>query len=253
MRKKIIAGNWKMNHGPKATVEFIDEFLRICELKPMAEWVLFPPFTSLPALAQKLNIQGSHPFVRYGAQNCHFEKSGAFTGEISPLMLSELGCAYTLVGHSERRQLFNETNLLCSKKIQGLTHAGVTPLLCVGETQAERDSNLTSQVLKTQIFESLRDWVKDSPLVIAYEPVWAIGTGKVATPIQADEAHQMVRGFISEIAGQKRAAEMQILYGGSVKPENARELSMFPNIDGFLVGGASLSPKTFAQIGQMPL
>jgi triosephosphate isomerase len=253
MRKKIIAGNWKMNHGPKAAESFLTEFLKLVEPNAGLEWVLIPPSISLTLVAQKLNGSTHHAHVKFGAQNCHFEKSGAFTGEIAPVMLQEIGCHYALVGHSERRQLFFETDATCSKKVRALNDVGIIPMLCVGETQEERDKNRTNEVLTRQVLESLSSWSPEQPLVIAYEPVWAIGTGKVATPQMADVAHATIRALITERAGQKRSSEIQILYGGSVKPDNSKELAMFPNIDGFLVGGASLIPKTFAQIGQIPL
>ncbi|MDZ4676605.1 MAG: triose-phosphate isomerase [Oligoflexia bacterium] len=249
MRKKIFAGNWKMHHGPKETLAFLKEFKEIVAPDAHREWVFFPPFVNLMTMQETLN--GS--FIKWGGQNCHFEQKGAFTGEISPMMLKELGCTYTLVGHSERRQIFGETDSLCAKKVKALNEAGVIPMLCVGETQNERDENLTSQVLKKQLHEGLSLWDPSQPLTLAYEPVWAIGTGKVASPAQAEEAHQMIRQVLSLKYGPARSAEIQILYGGSVKPDNSRELSALPNIDGFLVGKASLIPKTFALIGQTPL
>jgi triosephosphate isomerase len=169
-------------------------------------------------------------------------------------MLREVGASYVLVGHSERRQIFKENDELCSKKVKALIEQGLIPMLCVGETQAERDQDQTRTVLERQLTAGLKLWNKDTPLTIAYEPVWAIGTGKVATPQMAEAAHAQVRQILGAItASANRAAEIQILYGGSVKPDNSRELIGLPNIDGFLVGGASLAPKSFAQIGQIPL
>lgn len=238
-----------MNLGPEKAKAFVDEFLSLVSPSSNAEWVLFPPVISIPAVAEKL--RGS--FIKWGGQNCYFEAAGAFTGEISVAMLKEAGCSYVLVGHSERRQLFAETDEVCAKKIRAVVEQGLTPMFCVGETQSERDAQETDQVLRKQIFAGLNQWSRESPLVVAYEPVWAIGTGKVATPKMADEAHAEIRRLLTEKCGPERAAAIQILYGGSVKPENSAELAAFPNIDGFLVGGASLMAKSFAQIGQIPL
>lgn len=249
MRKKIFAGNWKMHHGPKETAAFVKEFSELVSPDSHREWVLFPPALSLPALQQ--GLKGS--LIKHGAQNCHYEPKGAFTGELSVAMLKEVGCTYSLVGHSERRQLFGETDATCAKKVKALAEGGLIPMLCIGETQKERDAEQTVEVLKRQVTESLSLWDPSLPLVIAYEPVWAIGTGRVATPAQAEEAHLAVRRMLSERFGAQKAAETAILYGGSVKPDNCRELAALPNIDGFLVGGASLVAKTFAQIGDIPL
>jgi triosephosphate isomerase (TIM) len=249
MRKKIFAGNWKMHQGPKEATAFVKEFLEFVAPDPHREWVIFPPAVSLSALQNSL--KGS--FLKYGAQNCHFELKGAFTGEISAPMLKELGCGYAMVGHSERRQLFGETDASCAKKIKTLCESGIVPMLCIGESQKERDEEKTLEVLRRQVSESLSLWDPAHSLVIAYEPVWAIGTGRVATPAQAEEVHLAVRKMLLERFGAQRASEIAILYGGSVKPDNCRELAALPNIDGFLVGGASLAAKSFAQIGEIPL
>lgn len=249
MRKKIFAGNWKMHHGPREAAAFLAEFLPLISPDVHREWILFPPAVSLATLQKHLN----QSFVSYGAQNCYFESKGAFTGETSPPMLKELGCRYALVGHSERRQYFGETDESCAKKVKALCESEIIPLLCVGETQKQRDEGQTQKILEKQINEGLKHWNSSFPLVVAYEPVWAIGTGKVATPPMAEEAHVYVRRILALLCGAQRAAQVQILYGGSVKPENSRELAALPNIDGFLVGGASLVPKTFAQIGLVPL
>jgi len=250
MRKKLFAANWKMNLGPKEGVQFCRDFLNLISPDAQREWVIFPPSITLSSIYPIL--KGSP--VKLGGQNCYFEEKGAFTGEISPGMYRECGATYILVGHSERRQIFGESDQICSRKIKLISENGIIPMLCVGETQMERDENQTQDVLKRQLNEGLRFWNPSTPLTIAYEPVWAIGTGKVATPNMAEEAHLEIRKILGQIAGgANRAAEIQILYGGSVKPENSREMMAFPNIDGFLVGGASLVPKTFAQIGQIPL
>lgn len=249
MRKKIIAGNWKMHFSPTETEKFLNELAPLLENKAGLEWVVFPPAVSLSKTKEKL----SKSFIKYGAQNCHQADKGAFTGEISTAMLAELGCQYCLVGHSERRQYFNESNLNCSLKIKALNDRGIIPLYCVGETLQEREEGKTADVLVSQVSEGLKNWNPAEPLVIAYEPVWAIGTGKVASPQQAEEAHKIIRQTLNEKFGALRSAEISILYGGSVKPENSQELSLLPNIDGFLVGGASMIAKSFAQIGQIPL
>jgi triosephosphate isomerase len=250
VRKKIFAANWKMHLGPKEAADFCDEFLKITSPDPHREWVVFPPSISLTTLQKSFKAS----FVKYGGQNCYFETKGAFTGEISPGMLKEVGATYCLVGHSERRQLFGDTDEICAKKIKLLLETGLIPMYCVGETQKERDSEQTHQVLKRQLTAGLSTWASAMPLTIAYEPIWAIGTGKVATPQMAEQAHNEIRQILTELTQDtQRTAEIQILYGGSVKPDNSRELIALPNIDGFLVGGASLQPKTFAQIGQLPL
>ena len=250
MRRKIFAANWKMHLGPREASAFCKEFLTLIEPDARKEWVIFPPAVSLSALQESL--KGTN--VHFGGQNCYFEEKGAFTGETSPKMLKELGSTFCLVGHSERRQLFGETDSTCAKKIKILLEIGIIPMLCVGETQKERDGGQTVEVLKNQLVAGLSTWSVDFPLTVAYEPVWAIGTGKVATPQMAEEAHVEIRRILGEITqNRQRTAEIQILYGGSVKPDNSRELIALPNIDGFLVGGASLQPKTFAQIGQLPL
>lgn len=247
MRKKIIAGNWKMNHGPKAAEDFLKEFSPL--LSPHLEWVIFPPYVTIQKVKELLKERP----VKVGGQNCHTEINGAFTGEVSVPMLAELGCEYVLIGHSERRQYFGETNESCATKISMATQYDLVPMYCVGESGEERKSNQTELVLKSQLEHGLKKWNPNSPLVLAYEPVWAIGTGVVATPTMAEEAHRFIRSTLAQIAGSQRAAEIQILYGGSVKPDNSMELASRPNIDGFLVGGASLTAKSFAQIGQIPL
>ncbi len=251
MRQKIIAGNWKMNHGPKEAEAFVKEFLPLVQMtqSPSLEWVIFPPYVTIPKVKELLEQSQ----VKYGAENCHEAESGAYTGEISASMLEQLKCHYTLIGHSERRQLFGETSEKCAKKIKVLIAHGITPMYCVGETQSERDENKTSSILIAQMKAGLVLWDPNTPLVIAYEPVWAIGTGKVATPAMAEEAHRIIRTQLTESFGATKAATICILYGGSVKPDNSVELSQQPNIDGFLVGGASLTAKSFAQIGQIPL
>ncbi|MBK9294442.1 MAG: triose-phosphate isomerase [Oligoflexia bacterium] len=250
MRRKVIAGNWKMHFSPLETEKFLNELVPLLENKAGLDWIVFPPSVSLFKAKEKLNKS----FIKFGAQNCHQEQKGAFTGEISALMLKELGCQYCLVGHSERRQYFNETSMACNLKIKALINQGITPIYCVGETLKEREEGKTEKVLKEQITSGLKDINLNDSLVVAYEPVWAIGTGVVATPQQVEEAHKLIRLCLADtVFNQKRAAEISILYGGSVKPENSQELSMLSQVDGFLVGGASMVAKSFAQIGQIPL
>jgi len=247
MRKKIIAGNWKMHFGPREAGEFLTELLGLIEPNAHKTWLVFPPTVSLPKTQQLLK----DGFVQWGAQNCHWETKGAFTGETSIPMLRELGCSYALVGHSERRQYFAETNQTCSKKIKALAENGIIPMYCIGETLAERESGKTEEILTTQLQEGLSLWDKKMTLTIAYEPVWAIGTGKTATPDQVEKAHELIRSVLNRLSNGNTAGSTQILYGGSVKPETSRELGALPNVDGFLVGGASLVAKSFAQIGSI--
>ncbi len=249
MRKSIFAGNWKMQMGPHEATKYLNEFIPQIHPDKSREWIIFAPFVSLPTLQNNLK----NTPIKWGGQNCHHEPKGAFTGEISAPMLKELDCQYGLVGHSERRQFFGETDKSCALKIKALLESDITPMLCVGETQKERDGGMTQEIIKSQIEQGLEYGDPLRPLVIAYEPVWAIGTGKVATAGMAEEVHVFIRKVLSSKFGQERAGQIQILYGGSVKPENCRELIALPNIDGFLIGGASLTAKSFAQIGLIPL
>lgn len=208
------------------------------------EVLVCPPFTSIPSVAQEL--QGSS--ILWGGQNAHWEREGAFTGEVAALMLKDLGCTYVVVGHSERRQLFGENDALINKRMHGVLAAGLTPIVCIGETLAEREAGKTFAVLERQIKESLAGLNPASVVVIAYEPVWAIGTGKTATPQQAQEAHAFVRKQYAGIYGESAANTVRILYGGSVKPDNAKTLMEQADIDGALVGGASLDVESFSKI-----
>jgi triosephosphate isomerase (TIM) len=206
--------------------------------------VVCPPFTAIAAVAQEL--QGSA--LHWGGQNAHWEREGAFTGEVAAQMLADVGCKYAIVGHSERRQLFGETDALINKRMHGVLAAGLTPIVCIGETLAEREAGKTFAVLERQIKESLAGLNPASSVVIAYEPVWAIGTGKTATPDQAQEAHAFVRTHYGKIYGASSAETVRILYGGSVKPDNAKALMGQTDIDGALVGGASLDAESFSKI-----
>jgi triosephosphate isomerase (TIM) len=246
MRKLLIAANWKMYKTPSESTAFLDTFLPLIAGQHKVETVLCPPMTSLPALIEAArNTQ-----VHIGAQTMHWLNEGAYTGETSPTMLTAIGATHVLIGHSERRQYFNETDTTVNLKLKSALAHKLTPIVCVGEHLNERESNLTADVLKLQVSVALEgiDPAILSPLVIAYEPVWAIGTGRTATPEIAEDAHKIIRNQIAHIAGPALAASTRILYGGSVKPDNAAALCCLEEIDGALVGGASLDPKSFAAI-----
>src|SRR5438045_1859161 len=245
MRKKIVAANWKMNMTQGEATRFVATFLLEVGESRDVEIVLVPPFTAIAAVNAALE-NAQH--VKVGAQNMHWERSGAFTGEISPAMLRDLFVRYVVLGHSERRTLFGETDEIVNKKVRAAHEATLKPILCVGETLKQRDANQVEKVLSKQLRGSLAD-LSDKELqetVIAYEPVWAIGTGRNAT--QAQEAHAFIRQKLAEMSDQATADKIRIQYGGSVKPANARELMTQPDIDGALVGGASLEARSFAEI-----
>jgi len=247
MRKKIIAANWKMNMTVGEADAFLETFLLEVGDEGGVDMVIVPPFTALAKVAERLSNSSS---VKLGAQNMAFEKSGAFTGEISAAMLRDLYVRYVVLGHSERRTLFGETDAIVNKKVHAAHEASLKPILCVGETLAERDGDRVEEVLETQLRGSLAglNAKEIADTVIAYEPVWAIGTGRVATPEQAQSAHAFIRKMIALIADQTVADKVRIQYGGSVKPDNAKTLMSQPDIDGALVGGASLDPRAFAEI-----
>ncbi len=242
MRQKsiLLAGNWKMNHGPKATAEFISALS--IPAKGDAQMRLYVPYVSLTTALK--SVADKKLPLQIGAENIHFEKSGAFTGEISGPMLEEIGIQQVLVGHSERRQHFNETNETVLKRTVSSLNQGFEVLLCIGETLAERNANQTESVLSEQLKLILVDQTclgaLSTKLHIAYEPVWAIGTGVVATTAQAESAHAFIRNLLIKAAGESKANATRVLYGGSVTPANFKELIACPNIDGGLVGGASL-------------
>jgi triosephosphate isomerase len=246
VRKPILAANWKMHKTIAESVAFAQAF-RPLVAKAAVEVVVAPPFTALAAVAREL--AGSN--VKLAAQNVHPEKQGAFTGEIAPGMLAEIGCAYAIVGHSERRALFGESSEFVARKAAALLANGLLPIVCIGETLDEREAGRTFAVLEAQLEGSLATIPAEraAEVVLAYEPVWAIGTGKTATPQIAQEAHGMIRGWLGKRFGDA-AGKMRIQYGGSVKPENTAELMAQPDIDGALVGGASLDPASFARIVQ---
>ncbi|MCB9072380.1 MAG: triose-phosphate isomerase [Bdellovibrionaceae bacterium] len=240
MKKFIVAGNWKMNKTSQEADAFLKSLLEKLKPKAARELLLFPSFLSLPTFQSAL----AKSFVQYGGQNCYFANMGAFTGEVSPTMLKAVGATHCLVGHSERRTLFGETNLDTAKKIQALQETGLTPVLCVGETESERTNNTTLAVIEKQLIEGLSQSDFSKPLILAYEPVWAIGTGKVATAENIREVH----AFIHQFCEQKYKIQLPILYGGSVNAKNCRELEAVEYVNGFLIGGASLDPESLLTI-----
>ena len=246
MRKPIIAGNWKLNKTIDEAVELVTLLKR--ELSDVSEVdiVVCPVFTELSVI-NDIVLESN---IGLGAQNMHWEDFGAFTGEISAPIIKDAGAQYVIIGHSERRQYFGETNETVNKKIKAALNCGLTPIVCVGEVLEERESEKTFDVIKAQIEESLAGFSVDElgKMVIAYEPVWAIGTGKTATPQQAQEVHKFIRELIAKIANDEVAEALRIQYGGSVKPDNVKELMSQSDIDGALVGGASLKPDSFIAI-----
>ena len=245
-RKKLIAANWKMYKTPEQTSAFFQEFLPLVSDHTRDEIVVCAPFVDLHSAVAA--AAGSNVFV--GAQNMHWEKEGAFTGEISAPMLNAIGVTHVIIGHSERRQYFNETDDTVNRKLELALESGLTPIVCVGEVLEEREAGLTDDVLRRQCLRAFNkvSAKKAAHMVVAYEPVWAIGTGKTATPEIAADAHASIRGEVEQSFGSEFANNLRILYGGSVKPDNAHALMSAEGIDGALVGGASLDPKSFATI-----
>ncbi len=246
MRKRIIAGNWKMNKTVTEAAELARAVVGQMTAATETEVVLCPPFTDLTAVAAA--IAGTP--VKLGGQNLHWEEKGAFTGEISAAMLISAGCTYVIIGHSERRQYFGETDETVNLKVMAALKAGLIPILCVGETLAERQSDETAVVVERQVRAAL-DGLSDAQvagLVIAYEPVWAIGTGVVATTAQAQEVHALIRTLVGKLYNVQVAAALRIQYGGSMKPDNAGQLLAQKDIDGGLIGGASLDARSFLDI-----
>ena len=246
-RKKIIAGNWKMNKTQAEARALVEDLLREIGKFDEAEIVLCPPFTALSAVSEMLS---SVTNVRLGAQNMHEAASGAYTGEISAAMLRELYVRYVILGHSERRQYFHEDNATVNRKTKAALAAELRPIVCVGETLPERESDKWKNVLETQLREGFTGFGEKefADIIIAYEPVWAIGTGKTASAAQAEEAHQWIRKVLATKFSIAASERIRIQYGGSVKPENAKELLSKPDIDGALVGGASLDARGFTAI-----
>jgi triosephosphate isomerase (TIM) len=243
-RRKFICGNWKMHKTSAEAVQLARELREKVKAGPQV--AVAPPFTALAAVKEAL--RGSA--IQLFAQNCHHEKQGAFTGEVSAPMLAEIGCDGVILGHSERRQYFGETDEGVSRKLRAALEANLQPIVCVGETLQERDSNRTWEVVSRQVRGAFAGLGADrvGRCIIAYEPVWAIGTGKTATTTQAREVHGQIRGLVRELAGPQVAAAVCIQYGGSCKPDNAADLLGQPDIDGALVGGASLKADDFARI-----
>jgi len=246
LRKPFIAGNWKMNLLRDSCLSLVHLLQHKLQNYSQVEVAVCPPSVYLHDVGS--NLRGSH--IGLGAQNMFHEKEGAFTGEISGGMLRDMGCRYVILGHSERRQLLFETDAIVNKKVFAALRSELTPIVCVGETLQEREAGVTQQVIAAQMKGSLAKLSSDQglQLVIAYEPVWAIGTGRTATPAQAEEVHSQIRMLLNDFFGKPVAESIRIQYGGSVKPDNAVELLSQPNIDGALVGGASLKAADFAAI-----
>jgi triosephosphate isomerase len=241
-----MAGNWKMFKTPAETTAFFEKFRPLVESATHCEIVICPPFTNLHAALEA--VKGSR--VQVGAQNCFWETEGAFTGEIAANMVKAAGCSHVIIGHSERRQYFGETDETVRKRTVAALDAGLTPIVCVGERLEEREGGKTNDVLAQQVQGGIAGLASEQfpKIVIAYEPVWAIGTGKTATPEIAADAHRVIRERVRAKFGTEAANNVRILYGGSVKPDNVKSLMAQPEIDGSLVGGASLKPVDFASI-----
>lgn len=246
MRTPVIAGNWKLFKSIGESVALVNELKALVDKTLNVEIVVAPVFTALSRVSDALN--GSN--INLAAQDCFWEEEGAFTGEVAPKLLKDAGCSHVIIGHSERRQYFGETDASVNKKVKAAISAGLTAIVCVGETLEERESDRTFSVIETQIQNSLAGLSAESiaRLIIAYEPVWAIGTGKTASDDQAQEVHSFIRGLVSRFFSQAAAEAVRILYGGSVKPDNVKGLMARTDIDGALVGGASLKADSFAAI-----
>ena len=246
MRRPVLAGNWKMYKTAGETRAFLEKFKPLVARSTHGDIVICPPYTALAAAAEA--VRGSN--IALGAQDVHWEKQGAFTGAVAPGMLVDAGCQYVILGHSERRQYFHETDETVGRKILATLEVGLTPIVCVGELLAERQAKETEKVLARQFAgaSSALTATQFSRIIIAYEPVWAIGTGQTATPEMATDAHRFLRHCAEERFGAPAAQGVRILYGGSVKPDNIKGLMAQPDIDGALVGGASLDPESFAAI-----
>ncbi|MGC9451145.1 MAG: triose-phosphate isomerase [Oceanipulchritudo sp.] len=246
IRKYLIAGNWKMNKTGSEGADLVREIDLSVGKQTDVGVAVCPPFTALESCAKALEDSN----IQLGAQNMHPKLEGAYTGEISPVMLRSLFCTFVIIGHSERREYFKESDAFINEKVLAALESSLKPILCVGETLEQREANETISVVKTQLIEGLKGVDADSAenLVIAYEPVWAIGTGKTATPEMAQEVHKMIREELKALLGATAAAKVRILYGGSMKPENASELLDQPDIDGGLIGGASLKAKSFVDL-----
>jgi len=245
-RKKLIAANWKMYKTPQQAEAFVGGFLPLVHGHTRDEIVICPPYVSIPALTELLRDTN----VGLGGQNMYWEKEGAYTGEVSAAMLLSVGCTHVILGHSERRQYFGETDETVNRRLKAALAAGLTSIVCIGEVLEEREAGITNDVLRRQCENALRGISGEqvAKFTFAYEPVWAIGTGKTATPEIAVDAHRVIRKQAAVALGEDAAQKLRILYGGSIKPENAKALMSQEEIDGGLVGGASLDPKSFAAI-----
>lgn len=247
MRKQIIGGNWKMfMGGPSEAKEFVELLIPTVRDLVNVDIIIAPPFTALYTVSEIIKNTN----INLSAQNMYFEEKGAFTGDISPFFLKEVGCNYVILGHSERRNIFGENDDLINKKLKKALEVGLNPIVCIGEHLDEREQGKTEQVIEYQLKNTFRNLSRDEFIrtVIAYEPIWAIGTGKTATPEQAEEVHKFIRNYLKIMYDFDTAEKIRIQYGGSIKPTNARDLFNQPNIDGGLVGGASLKVDSFYEI-----
>ncbi|MCX5715679.1 MAG: triose-phosphate isomerase [Candidatus Omnitrophica bacterium] len=246
MRRPIIAGNWKLNKTIPEAIELVNGLKRNLYKIENVDTIVCPPFTALSSIAEIILSSN----IKLGAQDLFWEEKGAFTGEVSGPMLKDAGCSFVIIGHSERRQYFAETNETVNKKLKAALKAGLTPIVCVGEKLAERESGKTFDVVKDHVVSGFKE-IGDADArkcIIAYEPVWAIGTGKTATPEQAQEVHEFIRNLFSKLYSSQTASLIRIQYGGSVTPENIAALMAKPDLDGALVGGASLKPDSFSEL-----
>ncbi|MCH7972389.1 MAG: triose-phosphate isomerase [Bacteroidetes bacterium] len=247
MRRRIIAGNWKMHNNLSESQNLVTKLVNELNNQNInREVIICPPFTSLTEVSNLLD--GTK--IELGAQNMHFEDKGAFTGEISADMLKSVGCKYVILGHSERRTIFGESDEIINKKIKQVLNAGLIPIFCMGETLEQREDGITNDVIKNQVSEGIKELSEEdvNKIIIAYEPIWAIGTGKTATPEQAQEVHKYIRSLLRENFSENTSQNIPILYGGSVKPNNAEDILAKEDIDGALVGGACLDTDSFVSI-----
>jgi triosephosphate isomerase (TIM) len=248
VRTPLIAGNWKMNLNIEQSTALVKAVAEGIKGLSSVDVLVAPPFTNLHAVKQAIGKAD----IFLAAQNMHWEKDGAFTGEVSPQMIIDAGCTHVILGHSERRSLFKETDEMINSKVKAAFLMGLFPIVCIGETLSERENSWTFEVIRNQLKGSLRFFVEEGRLpesiILAYEPVWAIGTGRTATPEQAQEVHLFIRNWINDTFSKETADQIRILYGGSVKPDNTKALMSCPDIDGALVGGASLKPESFLGI-----
>ena len=247
MRRRIIAGNWKMYNNISESQNLVTKLVTgLTNQNLIREVIICPPFTSLSETSNLL--KGTK--IKLGAQNMHFEEKGAFTGEISNDMLKSVGCKYVILGHSERRTIFGESDELINKKIKKALYSDLTPIFCIGESLVQRENGTTKEVIERQVLEGIKDLNEEdvNKIIIAYEPIWAIGTGKTASPQQAQEVHKFIRSILKDTFSEATSENIPILYGGSVKPNNAEDLLAKEDIDGALVGGACLEAESFISI-----